>query len=145
MLIGYYAAFQKILSGPLTTILLTLLGVVGSALTLVAADTSLPPKLIRGLLVAGAIIAIVFNLASSLGAHITPNPSPTAQAKDAAKQKAKDAEAATSKVIINMQHATVTTDGATAADLEAGVVRVVRAALDARKARASSPAVAAAV
>ena len=89
----YYAVFQKILGGPLSTFLLTLLGVVGSALTLVAADTSLPPKTVKRLLVAGGIIAIVFNLASSLGAHITPNPSPTAQAKLEEKQKAKEAQA----------------------------------------------------
>jgi len=65
--------------------------VVGSALTLVAADTSLPPKTVKRLLVAGGIIAIVFTLASSLGAHITPNPSPTA--KTSADQEAKPVEA----------------------------------------------------
>ena len=139
----YYARFQKILGGPLTTFLLTLLGVAGSALTLVAADTSLSPKTTKRLLVAGAIIAIVFNLASSLGAHITPNPTPAAKAaadkaaadKAAADKAAADAEAAVSKVVIHMP----TPNDATAADLDAAVHRLFQAALDAHKAKAASP------
>ena len=54
-----YTWLQTVLGNPISTLILTLLGVFGSIFTLAASDTSVPSHAVKGLLIAGALPAIL--------------------------------------------------------------------------------------
>ena len=72
---------QHWLGGPFVTSFWTVIGVFGSICTLAASDTGISHHTVTILITIGAIIGILGNLISSLGAHLTPTPATPEMAK----------------------------------------------------------------